>query len=104
MRKLALLVVLIGVAVVGVACKRGQSAARPATGAEGALVAPTQAQAMKAPGEAALGDRTTCAMHPGPVFTVTASTPKADYGGRTYYFCCNECARRFAEHPTDYVK
>lgn len=63
-----------------------------------------KALALKAPGEAQLGDSTTCAMHQGPAFTVTESTPKAEYGGRTYYFCCDHCAKRFQERPGDYVK
>jgi len=63
-----------------------------------------KALALKAPGEAQLGDDTTCVVHQGPAFKVTASTPKAEYGGRTYYFCCDHCAKRFQERPGDYVK
>jgi len=60
--------------------------------------------ALKAPGEAKIGDRTPCAMHSDSAFTVTESTPKAAYQGRTYYFCCPECAQHFSEHPADFVK
>jgi len=62
------------------------------------------ASAIKAAGEAQIGDRTACAMHSDAVFTVTASTPKVEYRGRTYYFCCPECAKSFAERPDDFVK
>jgi YHS domain-containing protein len=43
-------------------------------------------------------------MHSDAVFTVSASTPKVEHRGRTYYFCCPECAKHFAEHPGDFVK
>ncbi len=59
---------------------------------------------MKAPGEAKLGDRTTCITHAGPAFAVNESTPKAEYDGRTYYFCCNGCAKKFLENPIAYLK
>jgi len=75
----------------------GTSAAESATSTGGTAT-------LKAPGEARIGDKTTCAMHSDAVFTVTASTPKVEYRGRTYYFCCPECAKSFAERPGDFVK
>lgn len=29
--------------------------------------------------------------------------PKAEYGGRTYYFCCDGCKRSFEKEPEKYV-
>ncbi len=59
---------------------------------------------MKAPGEAKLGDHTTCATHTGPAFAVNETTPMAEYEGRTYYFCCPVCAKKFLENPSAYLK
>jgi YHS domain-containing protein len=76
----------------------------PSAPAGKAVAASGGASAIKAPGEARVGERTTCAMHSDAVFTVTAATPKVEYRGRTYYFCCPECAKHFAERPGDFVK
>jgi YHS domain-containing protein len=68
---------------------------------------PAQAQAdvaVKAPGEAKLGDTTNCAVHRQHKIVVTAATPKVEYQGKTYYFCCPVCANKFGERPQDYVK
>ena len=59
---------------------------------------------LKAPGEAQLGDRTTCTIHPEHELTVTAATPKVEYKGKVYHFCCPVCANKFAERPREYVK
>jgi YHS domain-containing protein len=59
---------------------------------------------LKAPGEAQLGDRTTCTIHPEHELTVTAATPKVEYKGKVYHFCCPVCANKFAERPQEYVK
>jgi YHS domain-containing protein len=86
-------------------CRRS-SAASANPGAPGVErgAANAIAAVLKAPGEAQVGDKTSCAMHSDAVFTVAASTPKVEYRGRTYYFCCPECAKHFAEHPGDFVK
>jgi YHS domain-containing protein len=86
------------------ACRKS---ARPLAAHEGAgssVVAAAASAALKPPGEAKVGDRTTCAMHSDSVFTVTETTPKSEYQGRTYYFCCPECAAHFAKNPSDFVK
>lgn len=100
-RKLAP-VILAGVlfAVTGIGCRPRSQAPRAGSSNAATPASP----ALKAPGEAKIGDRTTCAMHSDSVFTVTASTPKAEHQGRTYYFCCPECAKQFAEHPGDFVR
>lgn len=59
---------------------------------------------IKLPGQASLGDTTTCTVHREHQIVVTAATPKVEYGGKTYYFCCPVCANKFAERPTDYLK
>ncbi len=111
MGKTGVLGLLVVTAVAWVACRRPEMAAhqpaahaQQAAAAEGSAVAHENVPAVKAPGEAKLGDRTTCAVHPGPAFAVTASTPKVEHAGRTYYFCCSHCAQRFQERPGDYVK
>lgn len=50
------------------------------------------------PGEAGIGDRTTCPVS-GEEFVVTESSPHAERDGRTYYFCCPHCAERFQQNP-----
>ena len=62
--------------------------------------APTAAAAtpLVAPGEAKVGDRTRCPVS-GDEFVVTADSPKAEYEGKTYYFCCPHCAATFQADP-----
>jgi YHS domain-containing protein len=62
----------------------------------------TDKPAVKAPGEATIGDRTTCpATHE--EFTVTAESPKVEYKGKTYYFCCAGCDKKFSQDPEKYL-
>jgi len=61
-----------------------------------------EAQAMKKPGEAVLGDKTTCPVS-GETFTVAADSPKVEYEGKTYYFCCEDCVGDFQKDPAKYV-
>ena len=63
-----------------------------------------QSTAVKAPGEAKIGDKTTCPVHPDYAFTVSDRTPKASSHGRVYYFCCAHCVTKFTGHPENYVK
>ncbi len=111
MGKTGILGILVVAAVACVACRRPEMAvhqpathAQPAAAPEGSAVAHENVPAVKAPGEAKLGDRTTCAVHSGPAFAVTPTTPKAEYDGRTYYFCCDHCAQRFLARPRDYLR
>jgi YHS domain-containing protein len=62
----------------------------------------TAAASLKAPGDAAVGDRTTCVISK-EEFTVTAESPKAEYKGKTYYFCCPGCDGKFKADPAKYV-
>jgi YHS domain-containing protein len=36
--------------------------------------------------------------------TVDKDTPHADYNGKTYYFCSDECKHDFEKHPEKYAK
>lgn len=73
------------------------SAAAPA-GGKGA----DKAADVKKPGEAAIGDKTSCPISK-EVFTVSASSPKVEYKGKTYYFCCGGCDSKFKENPEKYL-
>jgi YHS domain-containing protein len=35
--------------------------------------------------------------------TVKGDTPRAEYLGKTYYFCSNECRDKFVKEPAKYV-
>ena len=65
--------------------------------------APAAQTEIRAPGEARIGDRTTC-----PVsheeFLVSATSPRAEYAGKTYYFCCADCAQKFEAEPARFLK
>jgi len=54
------------------------------------------------PGEAGVGDRTTCLVS-NEEFVVTADSPHAEHEGRTYYFCCPPCVARFQANPDQYL-
>lgn len=100
MRKLALFL-LVGASFV-YGC--GGSTPSPVSPAPAASEAPAaQAKAnVKAPGEAAIGDTTTCPVS-GEEFVVTGGSPVAEYQGKTYYFCCAGCAKKFEAEPTKFV-
>ena len=34
---------------------------------------------------------------------VNAKTPRADFAGKTYYFCSDECKAEFQKNPTKYL-
>jgi Cu+-exporting ATPase len=59
--------------------------------------------AVRPPGEARIGDRTTCPVS-GEQFIVSATSPKTEVGGRTYYFCCADCAKRFEADPAKFLR
>ena len=58
---------------------------------------------LKAVGEATIGDKTTCPTS-GEEFVVTSDSPKVDYKGKTYYFCCGGCDSKFTQDPEKYLK
>lgn len=63
---------------------------------------PNAAGSAKAFGEAQIGDRQACPIS-GEVFTVTGASPKAEYKGKTYFFCCPGCVEKFKADPEKYV-
>lgn len=73
----------------------GEHHKAPATGqATGPLVAP---------GEAKPGDKTTCPVS-GEEFVVDGSSPHVEHEGKTYYFCCSGCDKRFKADPAKFLK
>lgn len=56
----------------------------------------------KAPGAAAVGDKSVCLVS-GEDFTVAADSPKVEHEGKTYYFCCGGCAKKFQADPKKYL-
>lgn len=70
--------------------------------AEGGAPPAAEASALKKPGEAVLGDKTTCPVS-GETFTVAADSPKVEHEGKTYYFCCEDCVGDFQKDPAKYL-
>ncbi len=68
--------------------------AAPAGDAKGPLVAP---------GNAKVGDKTTCPIS-GEEFVVDANSPHTEHEGKTYYFCCPGCKKKFESDPAKYTK
>jgi len=63
--------------------------------------APTDAP-LVANGEAKVGDKTKCPVS-GEEFVVSADSPTAEHGGKTYYFCCAHCVEKFKATPDKFV-
>lgn len=59
--------------------------------------------AVKAPGDAKVGDTTKCPVS-GEEFTVEATSQKVEHEGKTYYFCCGGCKKKFEAEPAKYIK
>jgi YHS domain-containing protein len=62
----------------------------------------SDATATKAPGEAKIGDHSKCPVS-GEDFVVDASSPHAEHNGKTYYFCCPGCMKKFQADPAKYT-
>lgn len=58
---------------------------------------------MKPPGDATIGDRAMCLVS-NEEFTISSASPKVEYKGKTYYFCCAGCDTKFAADPEKYLK
>lgn len=58
---------------------------------------------VKAPGEAKPGDKSRCTVT-GEELDVTADTPHSEYNGKTYYFCCPGCKKKFDADPSKFTK
>jgi Cu+-exporting ATPase len=68
----------------------------------GGAAATTPAAGVKAPGEAKVGDKSRCPVS-GEEFVVAADSPKVDLNGKTYYFCCKGCDKKFQADPQKYL-
>jgi len=90
----------MAVLVLGLVACGGANASGPAP--ETHANQPANTAEVKAPGVAKVGERSTC-----PVsheeFTISAQSPKVDYKGKTYYFCCSGCDQKFKENPEKYL-
>ncbi len=81
------------------ACGGAPAPASPA--GEAAKSAP--ATNVKQPGDAKIGDTTTCPVS-GEEFVVDASSPKVEHAGKTYFMCCGGCKKKFEADPAKYLK
>jgi hypothetical protein len=52
--------------------------------------------------EAKVGDRTRCPVT-NQVFVVGADSPKTEFDGKTYYFCCEGCVNKFKQNPQQFT-
>ncbi len=82
------------------ACTRGAPQQDP-TVASVAAVAPAANQPSAASPK--VGDKAKCLVS-GEEFVIADSSPKAEYEGKTYYFCCPSCADSFKADPKKYLK
>lgn len=99
MRSLSFLVPALFV----VACGGGRAAEPPAAAPSAAsAAAPATSAAVVPPGEAKVGDRTNCLVSK-EEFVVKESSPKVEYEGKTYYFCCAGCDEKFKADPKKYL-
>lgn len=74
-------------------------------GARVAMADTEHAQHGAAPAGAAkaqIGDEVACAVD-GMKMRLSADTPSAEYGGKTYYFCSASEKESFLQHPERYV-
>lgn len=78
------------------------TAPEPATSAAPATSGSAATSGIVPPGEAKIGDKTTCLIS-NEEFTVTASSPKVEHEGKTYYFCCPGCDNKFKADPKKYL-
>lgn len=83
------------------ACASTKSAEAAPASAPPAAVAPVAAD-VKKPGEAMVGDRTTCPVS-GETFTVATDSPKLEHDGKTYFFCCEDCVAEFKADPAKFL-
>ena len=97
---------LLGLALFCVACSSNPRPAAPvaptAAATEAAPAPAAPAANLKAPGEAKIGDTTKCPIS-GEQFVVAETSPHAEYEGKTYYFCCPDCAAKFKTDPAKFA-
>jgi len=103
-RMRSLLVPVLVVLFAACGGNRTEPAAPSSAPAPAASPAPSAStsSAVVAPGEAKVGDKTLCLISK-EEFVVTASSPKVEYEGKTYYFCCPGCDSKFKADPKKYL-
>lgn len=103
--KVPMTMVVLALALSGAACGGGSSSttseSQASSGGE-TSGDQTAAATVVPPGEATLGDTTTCPVS-GEQFVVTAESPHVEHEGRTYYFCCPGCDARFQANPQQFL-
>lgn len=94
---LVFLTLSLSIAVPAVGCSPNQKAPDSAASAPS-----SSAKGVVPPGEAKVGDRSYCLVSK-EEFVVNADSPKAEYEGKTYYFCCSGCDKAFTKDPKKYL-
>ncbi len=79
----------------------GEQMSTPDGGAAPAASSTSSSNA-KAAGDAKVGDTAHCPVS-GEEFVVTDASPHAEHNGKTYYFCCAGCAKKFSADPAKYT-
>ena len=79
-----------------------EGAVSPASPAAAPAVA-APAVVVKEAGDAKVGDTAKCPVS-GETFVVGASSPKTEHDGKTYFFCCGGCKKKFEAEPAKYLK
>jgi Cu+-exporting ATPase len=82
----------------GVGCASSRGAATSSTPSSASTNA-----GVKAMGAAHVGDTTRCPIT-GEEFVVASDSPKVEHEGKTYYFCCAGCDKKFASDPNKYLQ
>jgi Cu+-exporting ATPase len=95
---LAALLCLVSVAACG-----GNQAPPAASPSHESTTAPASKGAVKEAGDAKVGDTAKCPVS-GEEFTVEATSPKTEHDGKTYYFCCAGCKKKFEADPAKFAK
>ena len=96
MRTISIFAVMLALSSLAVAC--GGTTPAPTSPA---AVAPASAT-IKPIGEARVGDTSRCPVS-GEEFVVAADSPRVDHEGKTYYFCCGGCAKKFGAEPGKFL-
>lgn len=102
--KVSMMVVALVLALAGVGCGGGSSSATTEGQSGGGETSgdQTASATIVPPGEATIGDTSTCPVS-GETFVVTAESPHVEHEGRTYYFCCPGCDARFQANPEQFL-
>jgi len=87
---------------VSLAACGGEAAQKPAETPHAAEAKPASNAKIVAPGDAKIGDTSKCPVS-GEEFVVEATSPKAEHEGKTYYFCCSGCKKKFESDPKKFL-